>query len=31
MKKETLDLIYWVAGIVIGSGLIEISPLKLNP
>lgn len=31
MKKETLDLIYWVAGIIIGSGLIEISPLKLNP
>ena len=31
MKQETLELLYWVAGIIVGSGIIEVSPIKLNP
>ena len=31
MSKEALDTLYWIGGIIIGSGLIEISPIKLNP
>lgn len=25
------NLIYWIIGIIVSSGLIEISPIKLNP
>lgn len=31
MVKTTVDTLGWVIGIVIGTGLIEISPLKINP
>lgn len=31
MIGTTIDTLVWVAGIIIGTGLIEISPLKINP
>lgn len=31
MLEQTIKDLIWIAGIIIGSGLLEISPLKINP
>lgn len=31
MDKDILTTLSWVAGVIIGTGLIEISPIKINP
>jgi len=31
MTEESIQAICWVVGVIVGTGLIEISPLKVNP
>ena len=30
-NKTTVDAIIWIVGLIVGSGLIEVSPININP